>query len=165
MHDDPDPHPVYRAPMRSRSIEAGAFAGATFGLDRGVVGIGEPLERRPADLGEALLMVVDAHGYKAGRMLARFAELPEGEFVWTRTSDDEYWLGRIRGPWRYDDSEEATEVGICQTRPAEWSREPLGFLAVPAAVSVTFSRGGKNLQRINDEECELLTRDLWKVGT
>jgi hypothetical protein len=35
-------------------------------------------------------------------MPLRFADLPDGTFVWSRTSDGRYRLGRIVGSWRYD---------------------------------------------------------------
>jgi hypothetical protein len=43
-------------------------------------------------------------------MLRRFAELPDGTLVWTTASDGSYRLGRITGPWRYDNSAAANET-------------------------------------------------------
>lgn len=94
-------------------------------------------------------------------MLDRFAGLPRGSFVWTRTAEDSYRLGRIKGPWKYDDSEEARATGICQVRTALWLPREFGREAVPQAVARTFKRGGLNLQRINDPEIDAESSALW----
>ncbi len=145
---------VYRAPMRARDRDV---PGADHGLARGLVGIGDALIRAPSSLDEAVAAASSEHGPKAGRMLEAFAELPDGVFVWTRAADASYHLGRIRGPWRYDDS----PVGIVHVRPAEWLERPFGEDVVPAAVAQAFARGGRNLQRIRDEQAERQTASLW----
>jgi hypothetical protein len=155
--------PIFRAPMRSRVRDAPAGAGAEFGIAHGVVGIGEGVNGRPQSIAEAILAVAQAHGEKAGRMLARFADLPDGTFVWTRQLDGSYRLGRIGGAWRYDDSSAAREVGIHHVRPTVWSPRPFGDDDVPAAVARTFARGGRNLQRTHDHEAERQTAAAWKL--
>jgi hypothetical protein len=153
--------PILRAPMRSRSNDAPAGAGAEFGVTRGVVGIGEALDGPPRSLAEAILVLTRMHGEKAGRMLARFAELPDGAFVWTYQRDGAYRLGRIAGGWRYDDSLAAREVGIHHVRPTVWSPRRFGDGNVPGAVARTFARGGRNLQRINDPRVVHESLDAW----
>jgi hypothetical protein len=148
--------------MRARDRDGPAGAGARYGVERGVVGIGGALGGPPATLDEALAAVRAVHGEKAARMLRRFAELPAGTLVWTRTSRDAYRLGRITGRWRYEDSVAAASVGIRHVRPARWLDDPFGELDVPPAVAATFARGGRNLQRIHDEEAERLTWALWQ---
>lgn len=108
-----------------------------------------------------MLDVRDAHGEKAARMLDRFARLPEGAFVWTQTGDEEFFLGRLKGPWRYDDSEAARNSGIHHVRPTEWIDQPFDLKSTPRAVIDTFARGGRNLQRIRDAEAEMRTGKLW----
>src|SRR5215207_10182115 len=114
---------VFRAPMRARDRDLDQFEGARFGIANGLVGTGDALESAPADLDEALMAVTTRHGLKAGRMLDRFARLPDGEFVWTQTGPDEYRLGRISGPWRYEDTKASREAGIHHVRPADWLNE------------------------------------------
>ena len=142
-----DSAPIYRAPMRARDLDVPEGAGAAFGLAHAVVGIG------------------DGHGEKAARMLDRFAGLPEGTFVWTRDPDGAYHLGRITGPWRYDASPAAREVGIHHVRPVRWLDRPIGDREVPAAVAHTFARGGRNFQRTHDDEAERQTAAIWDAGT
>lgn len=155
--------PIYRAPMRARDRELRPGLGAEFGLRHGLVGIGDVLPEAPGSLDEAVEAAAAVHGPKAGRMLRRFAELPDGVFVWTRDTDGMYHLGRISGPWRYDDSPDAREVGIHHVRPADWLDRPFGEDEVPAAVAETFARGGRNFQRTHHTEAEHRSFGLWVV--
>lgn len=136
--------PIYRAPMRARDRDdVPPFAGARHGLERGLVGIGR------------------VEGDKGMRMLRRFAELPDGTFVWTRTGDDAYRLGRIEGPLREDHSAPARAVGIHHVRPSAWLDRTFDADEVPPAVAATFARGGRNLQRTHDDGAERRTAELW----
>lgn len=153
---------VYRAPMRARDRDDVAQgAGADFGLEHGLVGTGDRLDHVPASLDEAVRAATIEHGSKAGRMLRAFAALPEGTFVWTRDSADGYVLGRITGPWRYEDGDAARRVGIHHVRPTRWYSREFGVHEVPAAVAQTFGRGGRNLQRIADGDATRATSTLW----
>jgi hypothetical protein len=151
--------PIYRAPMRARLLDAPA--GAEYGLLHGLVGIGDRLEAAPRTVDAAVEAATAEHGDKAGRMLRRFADLPDGTFVWTRTTDGAYHLGRVAGPWRYDDSPASRDVGIHHVRPARWLDRPFGEDEAPAAVAETFARGGRNLQRTHSATAEARTADLW----
>jgi hypothetical protein len=154
--------PIYRAPMRSREGDAPAFDGARFAVEHGLVGIGGPLEIEPEDLDEAVEVTAVTHGPKPGRMLERFAALSDGTLVWTRTGEEEYRLGRIGGPWRWDSSAAARTTGIQNVRDAVWLPRTFGPDEVPAAVAATFARGGRNLQRTHDADAERLTARLWE---
>jgi hypothetical protein len=151
-----NPEPIHRAPMRARDRDV---PGADFGLEHGVVAIGGVLPARAArTIDAAVDATVARDGLKAGRMLRRFAELPDGALVWTRDSGGGYHLGAVTGPWRYD-AEAARAVGLGHTRAARW-RGPYAESDVPAAVAETFARGGRNLQRIDNEHAEQRTAEL-----
>jgi hypothetical protein len=147
--------------MRSRALETGPYEGARFGVASGVVGMGDALTPSPESPDEAVELAHHQHGPKAGRMLERFAGLPDGAFVWTRTDDDSYRLGRISGGWRYEESQGATQTGIHHVRPADWLDREFEPGAVPRAVLDTFARGGLNFQRTNDADAEVRTEELW----
>jgi hypothetical protein len=153
--------PVIRAPMRARTLDAPVGAGADHAVARALVGTGDPLDPAPATLDEAVAAAADRLGEKAGRMLLRFADLPTGVFAWTRTSDAALRLGRITGPWRYDQSTEARAVGIVHVRDAVWLPRAFSDDEVPPAVAATFGRGGRNLQRTHDADAERRTAALW----
>jgi hypothetical protein len=156
--------PIYRAPMRARDRDLPEGAGAGYGLEHGLVGTGDALETVPAGLEQAIAAAQAQHGDKAGRMLERFADLPEGTFIWTQGPGGAFHLGRITGPWRYDDSAGARRVGIHHVRPVTWVDRPIGDREVPAAVAHTFARGGRNFQRTHDQEAERETAALWEAG-
>jgi hypothetical protein len=154
---------IYRAPMRSRDLDAPAGAGAAHGLEHGLVGIGGALPVPAATIDEAVAAARDTHGDKTGRMLRGFADLPEGTLIWTRTNDGAYHLGQISGPWRYDGSPAARAVGIHHVRPATWLERSFPEDEVPAGVARTFARGGRNFQRTHDQEAERMSADLWRA--
>ena len=156
---------IYRAPMRARSFDSGLFQGARLGTERGIVGIGEPLRETPETLDQAIRALAAKHSEKSARMLSRFAGLPEGTLVWTRTDEDVFRLGELSGPWWYDDSEAAGRTGIHQVRSAIWIPGAFDPESVPPAVLETFRRGGKNLQRIRDEDAEVASNRLWQEAT
>jgi hypothetical protein len=159
-----DSPPIYRAPIRARvRDDVPSGAGADHAIDKGLVGIGDVLPVAPGTLEDAVEAAGTAYGAKAGRMLDRFAGLPVGTLIWTRTSDGMFHLGQIAGPWRYDDSTAARAVGIHHVRPARWLDRPFAEHEVPAAVADTFGRGGRNLQRMHDAHAERRTADLWNT--
>jgi hypothetical protein len=155
--------PVVRAPMRPRDRELPDGAGADHGLRSGVVAMGGVLEPAPATLAEAVAATQAEHGERAGRLLLRFAALPDGTFVWTIDGDGAFRLGRITGPWRYDTSAGARATGLHHARPADWSLGPIAAGDVPAGVAATFARGGRNAQRIHDADTERRTAALWEA--
>jgi len=152
--------PIFRAPMRARDRELPAGVGAEHGIAHGLVGIGDALPTVPRSLADAVAGAQREHGEKAGRMLRRFAELPDQTIVWTRTAAGLYAVGRITGPWRYDDGGAAHGVGIHHVRAATWEPDLLGPDEVPVAVAESFARGGRNFQRIHSDLAERQTAIL-----
>jgi hypothetical protein len=137
---------VYRAPMRSRSDEIDPGATVDRARRLGLCGFG----RRVRDRGEEA---------RLSRRVARFADVDDGSFVWTRDADGLYWLGRIDGPYFYDESGAA--VDLIHVRPCRWLSKPLLESDVPAAVVATFSRGGRNFQQTHDSTVGLDTERIW----
>ena len=129
--------------MRPRDRDVPAGAGARHGFEHGIVGIGP------------------ARDDKDHRMVRRFADVPDGSFVWTRLDDGTYRLGRIDGPLRHDDSPAAHEVGIHHVRATDWLDRPITADEVPAAVAETFARGGRNFQQTHSATAEQRTAELW----
>src|SRR5690606_25368467 len=122
------------------------------------------LAHPPTDVAEAVLLATTEHGEKAGRMIARFADLPEDSLLWTQTAEAEFRLGKLQGPWRYDESPEARRTGIRQVRPARWLLEPFGPGSAPGGVIEVFARGGLNFQQIHDPDAVELSNRLWREG-
>ena len=158
------PAPIFRAPMRARDRDLPPGTGADHGIAQGLVGLGGRLDPVPRSLQAAASATEAGQGVKAARMLTRFAALEDGTFVWTRTSDGLYRLGRLAGPWRYDDSSAARAVGIHHVRSVEWLPHALAADETPVAVIATFHRGGRNFQRTHDRLAERQTRELWDAA-
>ncbi|MCT7658414.1 GAF domain-containing protein [Mycobacterium deserti] len=134
---------VYRAPMRSRSADFDAQQAIDRALACGLVGFGE----------------ANAAGDRLERRIARFADIDERAFVWTRDSDNLYWLGRIAGPYFYD--ADGASVDLVHVRACRWLAEPLSEAQVPAAVVATFGRGGLNFQQTHSDTVADETERIW----
>jgi hypothetical protein len=143
---------VYRAPMRSRSDAVDHQAAIDRARRLGVCGFGESVG------GEAEQERLD-------RRVARFAEIDEGSFVWTRDTNGWFWLGRISGPYGYDADLTAAAVDLVHIRPCEWLSIPILEQDVPAAVVATFRRGGRNFQEIHHPSIGEETQRVWDGRT
>ena len=130
--------------MRSRRDDIDVAATIERALARGLCGFGEP-----------------AQDSRSARRVARFADVEQGSFVWTRGPDGLYWLGRISGPYFYDADDAAVAVDLVHVRECDWLSKPLLEPAVPAAVIATFRRGGRNLQQTHDSTVSAETQRLW----
>jgi hypothetical protein len=143
----PSENAVYRAPMRSR--RDGVDVGATIERARtlGLCGFGGPKDPPPED--------------RLVRRIARFSEVDDGSFVWTRDPDGLYWLGRVNGRYFYDSEKAAAAVDLVHVRPTRWLSEPLLEPDVPAAVVATFRRGGRNFQQTHHPTVGAESQRLW----
>jgi hypothetical protein len=139
---------VYRAPMRSRNDAIAPQAAIDRARRLGVCGFGQSV-RGPAEQ-ERLV-----------RRVARFADVDEGSFVWTRDTEGWFWLGRISGPYFYDADAAAAAVDLVHVRPCEWLHLPTLEHDAPAAVVATFRRGGRNFQRIHGPSIFRETQRIW----
>jgi hypothetical protein len=139
---------VYRAPMRSRSDDIDPQTTIDRARARRVCGFGR-LVTKPGDV------------QRLARRIDRFAEIPDGSFVWTRDASGLFWLGRIDGPYFYDDDTLAAAVDLVHVRPCTWMTAPLLESEVPAAVVATFGRGGRNFQQTRGPTVGPETERIW----
>lgn len=143
---------VYRAPMRSRNDAVEPQAAIDRARRLGVCGFGR-------------LVSSSGEEERLAHRVARFAELDEGSFVWTRDTSGWFWLGRISGPYVYDADETAAAVDLVHIRPCEWLSTPILEHDVPAAVVATFGRGGRNFQEIHHPSIGVDTQAIWDSRT
>lgn len=153
--------PVFRAPMRSRDDTVPQGAGVERALETGACGLGGRLGVSPTSLAAAVVAVAAEYGESMARRLERFARVPDGAWVWTRDIEGMTWLGRVSGPWRYDDSAQAHAVDLVHVRPCEWLPSPVAEAQVPPAVQRTFRRGGRNWQQTHDAGVSAQTAAAW----
>ncbi|MCW0211958.1 MAG: hypothetical protein OJJ54_01225 [Pseudonocardia sp.] len=149
---------VFRAPMRSRLDDVAP--GATRALAIGVCGVGGTVSPPPDDLDDAVTRVAVRHDERIAARLRRFAAVPDGSFVWTRSEAGIHHLGRLTGPWRYDDSAAAAAVDLPHVRPCTWT--PVPEALVPPGVARTYPRGGRNFQRTHHEGVAEQTLAVWE---
>jgi hypothetical protein len=131
--------------MRSRRDGVDPQASIERALALGLVGFGGDADPPPED--------------PLARRIARFAAVEEGSFVWTRDANGHYWLGRVDGPYFYDDDGRA--VDLVHVRPCRWLSRPLLEHDVPAAVVATFGRGGRNFQQTHHPAVSDETQRIW----
>ena len=143
---------VYRAPMRSRNDAVAPQATIDRARRLGLCGFGRFVSR-------------PAEQERLARRVARFAELDEGSFVWTRDTEGWFWLGRIVGPYFYDADEAAAAVDLVHIRQCEWLTTPILEQDAPVAVVATFRRGGRNFQEIHHSSIERETQRIWDART
>lgn len=121
----------------------------------------DPQQAIDRALAEGLVGFGDAEaGERLARRIARFAEVADGSFVWTRDADGLYWLGCIDGPLRRD--EDGIPVDLVHVRPCRWLADPILEPEVPAAVLATFARGGRNFQQTHSPGVGDQTAAIWR---
>lgn len=143
---------VYRAPMRSRNDALELQATIERARRLGLCGFGQSVSR-------------SAEQERLACRVARFAELDDGSFVWTRDTNGWFWLGRISGPYFYDANETAAAVDLVHVRPCEWLPTPILEPDAPAAIIATFRRGGRNFQEIHHPSIDEETQRIWDART
>jgi hypothetical protein len=131
-------------------------------LDLAVCGIGGIIDPPPVDLAAALDTLAASGRDRLAARLHRFARVPDGALVWTRSVDG-YILGRLTGPWSYDGSAAARAVDLVHVRPCRWLPDPTPESLVPAATLQTFARGGRNFQRTHDATVSRESLALWNA--
>jgi hypothetical protein len=138
---------VYRAPMRTR---------------RDDVDFGATIERARS-LGLCGFGGAEVTDDRLARRIERFRDVDDGSFVWTRDPDGLYWLGRITGPYFFDNDDAAAAVDLVHVRQCRWLSTPLLEPKVPAAVVATFRRGGRNFQQTHDPTVGAESERIWET--
>lgn len=152
---------VFRAPMRSRRDDIPLAPTVARALSEGSCGFGGAVRPPPSDLDSAVAGAAEQHDERLARRIERFAAAPLDAFVWTRDEDGLFWVGRLRGPYRYDGCAAAVAVDLVHVRACEWRDRPVLHAEAPGAVLATFGRGGRNLQRIHDPAVSAQTLRIW----
>ncbi|GAA1457054.1 hypothetical protein GCM10009619_08800 [Williamsia maris] len=97
------------------------------------------------------------------RRVDRFEHVPDGAFVWTRTDDGAFFLGRLSGPLREDHGSGAVAADLTYVRDCRWTADPVPEHEVPAATLRTFARGGRNFQQTHDPDVGRQSAAIWRA--
>lgn len=169
--DAASPPTIWRTKLRSLKADVDHEAQVAHNFDEGIVGIGWGVETLPdgVALEEVLAAVSAAIGVQPGwtkdavhtiRRFGRDAEV--GDFIWTRDLHGRFRLGRITGPYRYENTELAKRTDTHQVRDCEWADQPLSDLEVPGAVIRGFVGTSTSFSRMWDEGARVYTAWPWE---
>lgn len=126
--------------------------------------MGGIVDPAPPDLDAALDHLSATGRERLAARLHRFCQVPDGALVWTRSIDG-FFLGRLAGPWAYDDSTDARAVDLVHVRPCRWLTTPTPDADLPPAVLRTFARGGRNFQQTHDRDVAGQSLAIWRRYT
>jgi hypothetical protein len=165
------PPTIWRTKLRSKKPDVDHKAQVAHNFDDGIVGIGWGIEALPdgAALDEVLEAVSAAIGVQPGwtkdavHTIRRFGKDAEvGDYIWTRDLHGRFRLGRITGPYRYENTGVAKRTDTHQVRDCEWADQPLSDLEVPGAVIRGFVGTSTSFSRMWDEGARNYTAWLWE---
>lgn len=133
----------------------GISEAADYCIKYGIVGIGWGVNPTPARKDDYLKYgrkEYEKDGPNRGWRKATNAflfEMSRNHLVWTRTVDGKYYLGRIKGRWKYYSDKEHADLHMVNTRTVDW--QEVGEVSlVPGKIFNSFSRGG-TVRHIDDE--------------
>jgi hypothetical protein len=158
---------IWRTKLRSLKPGVDHQEQVDHNFDDGIVGIGWGIEGLPdgASLDD-VLAAIDAEPdwtKDAVHTVRRFGKDAEiGDYIWTRDLHGRFRLGRIAGPYRYENSEFAKRTDTHQVRDCDWANQPLSDLEVPGAVIRGFVGTSTSFSRMWDEGARTYTAWLWE---
>lgn len=96
-----------------------------FCIDRGIVGVGWPVEHDGPLNWDGYEPLARKLYQRQGRgwataLNALYHRMQVGDLCWSRDLDGIYYLGRLRSPWRYENTAEHRAADIVNVRDAEW---------------------------------------------
>ena len=124
-------------------------------INRGIVGIGWPVSRRPADRDDYWELGSAEYGDPPWSKAANAIgwRMSAGDLVWVRDFLGQYHLGRITDGWEYRDEPEYRDADIVNVRPCKLYPIPG---AIPGQVVRSFIPPA-TLQQINDDTAKLFS--------
>lgn len=161
---------VWRAKMNSGNDDVDWDGTKEYARRKGVVGVGwgHPSIRDGAQLEEVIATISKYPDWlPAGPQVVRRLkdQVADGDLVWTRDKSGAYWLGKIKGPWRYDGSAEATKWDLNNVRPCQWVEASFRDFEVPGAVVRSFVGAAAALRRVVGEGAARVTSMMFERET
>jgi hypothetical protein len=161
------PPTIWRTKLRSLKPGVDHQEQVDHNFNDGLVGIGWGIEELSdgASLEDMLAAIGSQPGWTkdAVHTVRRFGEDAEiGDYIWTRDLHGRFRLGRITGPYRYENTKLAKRTDTHQVRECEWANQPLSDLEVPGAVIRGFVGTSTSFSRMWDEGARIYTAWLWE---
>lgn len=158
---------IWRTKLRSLKPGVDHQEQVDHNFDDGIVGIGWGIEALPdgAPLDDVVAAIDAEPGWTkdAVHTVRRFGEDAQiGDYIWTRDLHGRFRLGRITGPYRYENTDLAKRTDTHQVRDCEWAKQPLSDLEVPGAVIRGFVGTSTSFSRMWDEGARIYTAWLWE---
>jgi len=85
------------------------------------------------------------------------------DLIWTRDWDGIYYIGRIKGHWYYDTSDDASNADIVNVRECDWKK--IGTIASVPGKLVNCFIPARTLQKVNDETVNLFSKIIYNEKT
>lgn len=151
---------VWKMPLKSRRSDfekdpAKVDRARTLCFDKGWVGVGWGIDSLPDNRTDPDVYERELRkNYKkraaisAHRALAH--KMRDGDLVWCRAKGDIYWLGRVKGPWKYRSTGRFDEFDLYQIRTCKWVKVGPGD-TVPGPVKNAYAGRGSAISRIHRE--------------
>jgi hypothetical protein len=158
---------IWRTKLRSLKSGVDHREQVDHNFNDGIVGIGWGIEGLPdgASLDDVLAAIDSEPGWTkdAVHTVRRFGEDAQiGDYIWTRDLHGRFRLGRIAGPYRYENTELAKRTDTHQVRDCDWADQPLSDLEAPGAVIRGFVGTSTSFSRMLDEGARTYTAWLWE---
>ena len=93
---------------------------------------------------------------------ALYERMNEDDLIWTRDASNNYYLGRIRSPWRYDTSQECGDADFVNIRDCDWFKVGAED-KVPAAIVNRFVLG-RAVQAMDSDNTAVRTFSIFKAA-
>jgi predicted CoA-binding protein len=86
----------------------------------------------------------------------------EGDLVWTRNAEGQYYLARVISGWEYWTSQEAIDKDIDIANVFRVVLKPVDIDAVPGKIVACF-RASRSIQEVADEKAHEYSKYLWNI--
>ncbi|MDP1815433.1 MAG: hypothetical protein Q8K92_13375 [Leadbetterella sp.] len=133
-----------------------------FCVSNNIAGIGWPVNTKREKLNKTQFekLCRSEYGKLPGAVNAMVYRIVEGDYIWTRNKNQDYFLGKIASDWEFNNSQEFKDNDVVNHRKvAEWKK--IGKLSeIPGKVVSAF-RATSALQQIDSDAIRLISDYIW----
>ncbi len=94
---------------------------------------------------------------------AIYRDIKQDDLIWTRDKQGIYYIGRIKGDWRYETSPDCKKADIVNVRGCEWHK--VGTVGdIPGKIVSSFARS-RTVQKIRNDSVMRFSKNLYNQIT